>query len=960
MQYPPDPLDKWIARDIQLRTVPGTLPQAMHAPDSRRNRIFVMRFPDKVEKMLRRARAIRRKIRARRKQQQGEAATPPKDEPPEVLRPANMGKDAEQKDLVKLFENEGRILRFTAQFYKAKPEDADRLFIVNFHLFDDTLSIHEPPQRNMGILTGKFLEKSIHLNQETGGLFKVEDFVPGSVIKVYNRLLVAASRAQFFVFPHALRGFQGEFEILDMDDYTRKYLEEGGVKRHFDLEGVLQKLREGMRQQYPLARDIFRKFDADHDGVLTKTEFKNALVKWGFQVTEEEALIIMKAFDSRKEPSLRPRNRALSPSLLNAKIRGRPDQTKLEEQGEREKIRAAVRNMGDVVYKHNANFMRLLKEFAHLTHENTVTCEQIVQALDSIGKTFSLEDFRKDFVRALLEGGRDFIPRPQRESMRFSTELVSAHRPGPRTLTSGDRFHRFPTVDAKGSEGLAVCRPRTCRCCRDAVACHLRAHEDSAEGAKKEQKLAARGQDFYQPPGRSLGRLVPCAVNAALPQVLGDATSTAMTRPRRVGNQGEFLENVIHLNKAAGQCDARSASQSSRLNCPASCNLGKLLVTSMENFDDELLPRILGQLLSGPAAVKSLRSCRSLKAKLWPRCLQAGEGLWIAEQLKMVSLEELLARDENLYACFMWARGSTNISKMLYNSLDHVLEIHRSVPEREPSKERETDMDQHKSKLLVARSLAESFMAIDGNETLELTRRRLGFPNAMSQQLPELFSGVLETVGEESPALLALGLAGWKVSEAEQISGDHRWRRFCFQRPRSKIPLAILHLSGEFDLPGMDGNVKASLAYLSLDFDYVVARATGALLGYSHIPKVVDQGLLRLGGLAKAPEWPRQIGPAPAPQLGRHEARGDPFTGYFAGWLGGPSTTPHSFRLKAPELPSAEEVWNAELQTVQLPQPTYGALTCCGLSLAECICISISGWGRELASRGTGVHTAYL
>ena len=56
------------------------------------NRIFVMRFPDKVEKMLRSARGIRRKIRARRRQQQGEA----KDEPPEVLRPANMGEDEEQ------------------------------------------------------------------------------------------------------------------------------------------------------------------------------------------------------------------------------------------------------------------------------------------------------------------------------------------------------------------------------------------------------------------------------------------------------------------------------------------------------------------------------------------------------------------------------------------------------------------------------------------------------------------------------------------------------------------------------------------------------------------------------------------------------------------------------------------------------------------------------------------------
>ena len=34
-----------------------------------------------------------------------------------------------------------------------------------------------------------------------------------------------------------------------------------------------------------------------------------------------------------------------------------------------------------------------VQEFAHLTHENTVTCEQIVQALDSIGKSFSLEDY---------------------------------------------------------------------------------------------------------------------------------------------------------------------------------------------------------------------------------------------------------------------------------------------------------------------------------------------------------------------------------------------------------------------------------------------------------------------------------------------------------------------------------------------------------------------------------------
>ena len=74
-------------------------------------------------------------------------------------------------------------------------------------------------------------------------------------------------------------------------------------------------------------------------------------------------------------------------SLRTVQSPGSDRRTKLEEQGEREKIRSAVRNMGDVVYKylaqtwrvfvsclealshthlprHNANFMRLLKVLA--------------------------------------------------------------------------------------------------------------------------------------------------------------------------------------------------------------------------------------------------------------------------------------------------------------------------------------------------------------------------------------------------------------------------------------------------------------------------------------------------------------------------------------------------------------------------------------------------------------------
>merc|ERR1719222_96707 len=80
-----------------------------------------------------------------------------------------------KKDFNKLFNNDGKILRFKAKFNNPKPEDQDRVFVISFHLQDDTLSIHEPPQRNLGIVTGKFLEKGVHMNQLTGTLFRPED-----------------------------------------------------------------------------------------------------------------------------------------------------------------------------------------------------------------------------------------------------------------------------------------------------------------------------------------------------------------------------------------------------------------------------------------------------------------------------------------------------------------------------------------------------------------------------------------------------------------------------------------------------------------------------------------------------------------------------------------------------------------------------------------------------------------
>ena len=174
-----------------------------------------------------------------------------------------------------------------------------------------------------------------------------------------------------------------------------------------------------------------------------------------------------------------------------------------------------------------------------------------------------------------------------------------------------------------------------------------------------------------------------------------------------------------------------------------------------------------------------------------------------------------------------------------------------------PTESKKADSDSEESKpQLVVRRLSDTFKAMNGNESLELTRRRLAFPRTMSQKLPELFAGSLKVVGEESPALMAMGLCGWEVSKTSEPSpGDIRWLRFCFHRPRPKVPLAILHLSGEFDLPGGDGRGEVCLGYLSTDLDYVVSmRDFSEYPGYRHLASKVcttweeGRGLLHTWG----------------------------------------------------------------------------------------------------------------
>jgi len=308
-----------------------------------------------------------------------------------------------KKDLAKLFFNDGKTLRFSAKFSgSVAEEDVMRRFLISYYLYDDCIMVHEPPQRNLGIVTGRFLEKAVHLNQLSGVLFHPNDFKVGNEIKVLSH----------------------QFLILDMDEYTRNYFKmlEAGEDTHpanTNLNDVLKRLRQAVREQQPQMQAIFRRFDADRNGVLCYHEIERMLQKFGFHLSPEETLCIMKYFDPKGEGQIDYNTfcstcfdddfgyekKSNEVKINAAELQGYADVAaqKTIDRAETEKVRRAVRNIQDIYVNRTNMTVRLTAEFAHLTHEQFVNWEQIRTAFVRLGYVFEPEDVQR-CVKYLMPG----------------------------------------------------------------------------------------------------------------------------------------------------------------------------------------------------------------------------------------------------------------------------------------------------------------------------------------------------------------------------------------------------------------------------------------------------------------------------------------------------------------------------------------------------------------------------
>jgi len=153
---------------------------------------------------------------------------------------------------------ESNVLRFVARLDTTRPIDMDRRFIVFYHLSDDTIAVFEPPQRNSGIIGGKFLERGRIAKPKIQGAdpivyYQAEDLYVGSRVELNRH----------------------KFVLIDTDEYALRYMEKHCHQfPHSDVGLILSKLRGPASAHLRDIRKAFLSADPSNSGRLSFDQFR--------------------------------------------------------------------------------------------------------------------------------------------------------------------------------------------------------------------------------------------------------------------------------------------------------------------------------------------------------------------------------------------------------------------------------------------------------------------------------------------------------------------------------------------------------------------------------------------------------------------------------------------------------------------------------------------------------------
>ncbi|NXA10340.1 EFHC1 protein, partial [Sapayoa aenigma] len=192
-----------------------------------------------------------------------------------------------RKDIIKMLENNLKVLRYQVALESSVPEDRNRRFILSYFLSDDTISIYEPPVRNSGIPGGKYLKKTRVAKPgstpDNPTYYEPSDFAIGSTIEVFGHRFVITD-ADEYVLNYLERNAES-FPAETLQSLRDHFLPRHAVKETVnndipkrDLDMLIEEVQKELklRHKYLNTRkfhEAFHHIDKDGSGILDKGKF---------------------------------------------------------------------------------------------------------------------------------------------------------------------------------------------------------------------------------------------------------------------------------------------------------------------------------------------------------------------------------------------------------------------------------------------------------------------------------------------------------------------------------------------------------------------------------------------------------------------------------------------------------------------------------------------------------------
>ncbi|XP_070771058.1 EF-hand domain-containing family member C2 [Enoplosus armatus] len=200
-----------------------------------------------------------------------------------------------QKDFHKFMEKDrcgldSNVLNFHAKMVTTDPDDKDRVFIISFYLCDDSISVFERPQKNSGVLGGKFLKRGRVkkpgqelFKSELSAYFTAQDLYVGATLSLNNNY----------------------FQLLDADEYTLNYTEQHAEEfPKANVGNILSKLRSMPEEKQREIRKFLTLSDPTNTGFIPYESFRGLLMGLDCGLCEHEVLVLGRCFSEREQPEV--------------------------------------------------------------------------------------------------------------------------------------------------------------------------------------------------------------------------------------------------------------------------------------------------------------------------------------------------------------------------------------------------------------------------------------------------------------------------------------------------------------------------------------------------------------------------------------------------------------------------------------------------------------------------------